>query len=256
MTLLKDDTELQAGSLAFEAVLNPAPRSPELVVAAAAVFNRGGALMTRLAKDAGVDVACPIAVWLAQSAGRPFLPRRAALRFEVHQFFTRWGTWNRNEFDRYFRFGGHNLHPGHPWENHEFRSEPTSRYTSVHHNQNSEYATLTMARMLAGDPPALICASIGGPLLPLDAHDTLGYGSANEMFDAYQESERAHILGFFDYCRIRPGPKPGDLIKYLRDRDWILFARHFVAEPDHGPVDPERLSVAHGAVAKLLRERN
>jgi hypothetical protein len=255
MTLLKDDTELLAGNLAVDAVVQPTPRSPELVVAAAAVFNRSGALLTRLAKDAGIDVACPIAVWLVQSGGRSFVPRRAALRFEVQQFFARWGNWNRHEFDLYFRFGGHNLQTGHSWENQEFRSEPTTRFTSVHHNQNSEYATLTMARMLAGDPPALSCASLGGALLPVDAHNALGYETANEMFDAYQESERAHILGFFDYCQVRPGPKAGDLIKHMRANDWHLFARHYT-ESDRSPIDPERLSAAHTAAARLLRERS
>ncbi len=254
MTLLKDDTELLAGSLAVEAVVTPAPRSPELVLAAAAVFNRAGGLLARLAKDAGVDVACPIAVWLVQSGGRPFVPRRAALRFEVQQFFTRWGNWNRHEFDLYFRFGGHNLQTGHSWENQEFRSEPATRFTSVHHNQNSEYATLTMARMLAGDPPALSCASLGGPLLPVDAHYAIGYETPNAIFDAYQESERAHILGFFDYCRVRHAPKAGDLIKHLQVHDWSLFAKHYT-ESDRCPIDPERLSAAHAAVAKLLRER-
>jgi hypothetical protein len=104
------------------------------------------------------------------------------LRFEVQQFFARWGNWNHHEF---FRFGGHNLQTGHSWENQEFRSEPATRFTSVHHNQNSEYATLTMARMLARNPPALSCASLGGPLLPVDAHDALGYATPNEMFDAW-----------------------------------------------------------------------
>ena len=255
MTLLKDDSQLQDGSLAVDVMVDPPPRSPELMVAAAAVFNRIGALLARLAKESGMDVACPIAVWLVQSGGRAFVPRRAPLRFEVQHFFTRWGNWNRNEFDLHFRFGGHNLQTGHAWENQEFRSEPTARFTSVRHNQNSEYATLTMARMLAGDQPALSCANLGGSLLPLDSHAALGYDTACDMFDAYQESERAHILGFFDYCRIRPGPKAGDLIKHLQVRDWNLFAKHYT-ESDSFPLDPERLGAAHAAAARLLRERN
>jgi N-acetylmuramidase len=255
MTLLKDDAELLAETLPVEAMVYPPPRSPELVIAAAAVFNRSGSLLARLSKDAGIDIACPLAVWLVQSGGRAFLPRRAFLRFEVQEFFPRWGNWNRNEFDRHFKFGGHNLQSGPSYENHEFRSEPTARFTSVHHNQNSEYATLTMARMLAGDAPALCCASVGGPLLPLLHYELLGYESAVDMFDACQESERAHILGFFDYCRVKPGPRAGDLMKHMKALDWSLFAKHYTEE-DRSPIDPERLAEAQAAAAKLLSARH
>jgi hypothetical protein len=255
MTLLKDDTELLAGSLVADAPVQIAARSPELVTAAASVFNRSGALLSRLSKNAGIDVACPIAVWMVQSGGRPFVPRRAALRFEVQQFFAIWGNRVRHEFDLHFRFGGHNLQTGHSWEGHEFRSEPAGRYCSVHHNQNSEYAALTMARMLAGDAQALSCASLGGPLLPVDAHATLGYASALEMLVAYQKSERAHILGFFDYCQARLAPKAGDLIKHLRAHDWYLFAKHYT-ESDRCPIDAERLAAAHTAATNLLSEHS
>jgi N-acetylmuramidase len=253
MPLLKDDTELLAGGLANEPAVSIAPRSTPLMREAAAVFNRCGALLNRLAKSAGIDLACPIAVWVVQSGGRPFLARRAALRFEVQQLYAVWGNRVRHEFDDYFRFGGHNLQTGHSWENHEFRSDPDGGFRAVHHNQNTEYAALTMARMLAGDADGLNCASLGGPLLPVDAHEVLGYRTGAEMFVAFQKSERTQILGFFDYCNVLPAPKAGDLMKQLRAHDWHLFAKHF-QESNRSPIDAEQLVAAHTAATKVIRE--
>ena len=98
-----------------------------------------------------------------------------------------------------------------------------------------------MARMLAGDPPALSCASLGEPLLPVDAHEAMVYGTAVEMFEAYQVPERAQILGFFDCCPREAGQKAGDFIKHMRVHDWHLFAKHY-AESNRSPIDRERLS--------------
>ncbi len=253
MPLLKDDTELLAGSLASESAVSVGLRSAPLMREAAAVFNRSGAFLKLLAESAGIDLACPIAVWVIQSRGLPFLPSRAALRFEVQQLYTVWGNRDRHEFDNYFRFGGHNLQTGHSWENHEFRSDAEGMFRAVHHNQNTEYAALTMARMLAGDTDGLNCASVGGPLLPVDAHEALGYRSAAEMFVAFQKSERAQIVGFFDYCNVMPAPKAGDLMKQLRAHDWHLFAKHF-PEANRSPIDAEHLIAAHAAATKVLAE--
>ena len=38
------------------------------------------------------------------------------------------------------------------------------------------------------------------------------------MHHASQMSERAHVLGFLDFCRAKPAPKVADLIGYLKVR--------------------------------------
>ena len=47
------------------------------------------------------------------------------------------------------------------------------------------------------------------------------------MYTAFQESERFHVLGFFDFCSARPATKVGDLLRYLRSHDWLNFAKFY-----------------------------
>jgi hypothetical protein len=113
-----------------------------------------------------------------------------------------------------------------------------------------------MARMLAGDPPALKCASLGEPLLPVAACEALVYGTAVEMFEAYQGIRARSNPGILRLLPAwRPRPKADDFIKRMRVHVWHLFAKHD-AESNRSPIDPERLSAAHTAAARLLHERS
>jgi hypothetical protein len=47
------------------------------------------------------------------------------------------------------------------------------------------------------------------------------------MYNAFQRSERAHVLGFFDFCLHAPKPRPGDLMRYLHARQWQKFAMYY-----------------------------
>ena len=47
------------------------------------------------------------------------------------------------------------------------------------------------------------------------------------MFDAFQASENAHILGFFDFCARQPAPHIGGLITALQQGDFATFARFY-----------------------------
>ncbi len=142
------------------------------------------------------------------------------------------------------------MQAGRGWENQEYREDPAGQYRGVHHNQNSEYAVLTMARTLAGEGPALLAACVGGCLLNMAEFPWVGYQSPVEMFDSFQESERGHVLGFFDYCSTKTAPKSGDLIRYLKVHDWDAFSRHYPA-PKQTPIDMERLQTGYVS-AKLL----
>ncbi len=220
---LKDDVDLMESDIAAEIVPGLGPRSPETAAVAARVYSRIGAMLNTLCKRHNVDLASVLTVWSTQSVSKMFVHGRAVLCLDLHLLFNNWGRRSREEFDAHFRFGGHNLQPGQPWENHEFRVSDTGRFVSVHHNQNSEYDALTLARLMAGDEVALRCACAGGPLLSLSAHLSLGYLTAMDMYNAFQESERAQVAGFFDYCRAKPAPRLGDLFVYLRSHDWIKF---------------------------------
>lgn len=253
MTFLKDDSALLTIDPAAEKTIPTGRRTIDPAAGAASVFNRLGGLMTRLCKEHDLEIASVIAVWVAQSGGRPFVPRRAQLYFEVRRFFDAWGSYHRHEFDAHLRFGGHNMQDGLFWENQEYREDTSGFFRSVHHNQNSEYAALTMARTLAGDSIALRAASLGGCLLSVSHFAWMGFENPSAMFEAFQESERAHLLGFFDYCVAKPAPKGGDLMRYLKARDWTLFANHF-ADDDQTPISVERLRSSYASAKLVTRQ--
>ena len=215
-------------------------RSPEDQRAIAAIYNRLGNLIGKVAAAQGVRPSHVMAVWVAQGGWRRFRSLRAPIRFNIHQFFDVWGKRCRTDFDLYFRFGGHNLQPGQPWDNHEYRPEGRGAFVSVHHNPNSEYESLMLARMLAGDEAALRCVNIGGPLIPIEDFALLGYESSAVMYHSMQESELAHVLTFFDLCRLKQAPKSGLLLHYLRIGDWLNFSRYY-DQPSELDASAERL---------------
>lgn len=256
MWFLKDDNDLMTAPLPGEPITPPtAPGGAIETATAAAVYERLGGLLEVLAKKTGVDIATVVGVWLVESGGRPFVPKHACLRFEVHHLYELWGKRNRQQFDAHFRFGGHNLQTGRAWENQEFRAEDTGAFSAVHHNQNSEYAALTLAQILAGDEVALSCASIGGAQILMASYSWLGYESARQMYDSFQESERSHLLGFFDFCRAKPAPHTGDLIHYLRGREWANFAK-FYNGPGQIHEYAQRVATYCEATAGLLAQQD
>ena len=53
-------------------------------------------------------------------------------------------------------------------------------------------------------------------------HATIGHETPRQMYDAFQADERAHVLGFFDYCLF--SQKKGMLLDALREGRWRDFA--------------------------------
>jgi hypothetical protein len=252
---LKDDSDLMATPLPGEPAAQAVVRGDNVAAAVTALYKRLGGLLEALASKTGVDAATVIAIWLVESGGRSFIAKRACIRFEVHQLFERWGKRNRQQFDAHFRFGGHNLQAGRPWENQEFRTEDPGAFSAVHHNQNSEYAALTLAQVLAGDEIALSCASIGGSQILIGSYSWLGYESARQMYDSFQESERSHVLGFFDFCHAKPAPRVGDLVRYLQGRDWLNLAK-FYNGPGQIQEYARRVEIYREAAAVLLGRKD
>ena len=227
MNFLKDDEELIALTPQSKKQLEIPIEAGMVQRSVLAVYNRLGGLMEVLAERVQLEPASMIAVWYVESSGLAFVPRRAVMRLEVHQLYDIWGKRNRTVFDSHFRFGGHNGQGGNPWENQEYRTQDTGGFHAVHHNQSSEYAAITLAQIIAGDETAFTCASIGGCQLMMNSFRTLGYESAKEMYTAFQTSENFHVLTFLDFCSWKSAPKSGDLLTYLRIRDWTNFAKYY-----------------------------
>jgi hypothetical protein len=228
----------------------------------ARAYNRLGGLLTLLATQARLEVPAILAVWQVESGGAPYVPGHAIIRFENHLFWRQWGHHDPERFDACFQFGGRPpmTDPGRcdaPFRCHRYRppatsTDPAPAWRPVHPaggSQDDEYAALRLAQNLAGDEPALTSISIGGPQILIANHARLGYDSAREMYDAFQASEAAHLLGFADFCE--HDGAGGVTLQRLRDHDWPGFARRYNGT---GQVTSyaTRLESAYGQASQLF----
>ncbi len=226
-TYFKDSPRLQSVPLPPSRPITVVPTWPSIRRMLASTYNRLGGLMQAVANEARIEVQAALGVWQVESGGRTHTVGRAIIRFENHLLYRLWGKNNQAIYNRHFQHGGHMGVPGSPWQNHKFRENTTEPLRSFHGNQDLEYRVLALATRLAGEEPALKSISIGGPQILTSNYSLIGYSSPREMSDAFQASERAHVLGFFDFCRHRAAPSKGDLLKYLRNYDWSSFARYY-----------------------------
>ena len=227
MSFFKDDPVLQHAPLVPTNPVTIQTSWPLAKRCIAATYNRLGGLMHALATKTGMKVEAGLAVWYIESSGRTHTPNQAILRFENHLFFNEWSANHTASFDQHFQFGGRAGIPGKSFRNHKFRANTSAPFLPVHTNQDSEYAALALATSLGGAEAADRSASIGGPQIVGSGFAMLGYASAKAMFAAFQASERAHVLGFFDFCAQKAAPHKGDLIHYAIAKDWKLFAKFY-----------------------------
>ena len=187
--------------------------------ALARVYNRLGGLLTRLSDMTRTSVPAALAVWYVESGGKNWMQGGMVIRFEVHKLFAHWGSQNADGFDRHFRFGGRGTTPGKAWENHAYRQDAAGAFRRCHvGSQSTEYEVLALAQHLPGDEPALLSISMGGPQIMGFNFAKIGYGSVKAMHDAFQRDERAHVLGFYDFCSTRRA------LPAMAAEDWLRFA--------------------------------
>jgi|GEM_PF-4281543 len=225
-TYYKDSPELQAVSLRPAAPININDAWPQERRAMAATYNRIGGLIDGCASALDIETPVVLAVWQVESRGREHTPNRAIIRFENQVLFDKWGEGNQATYDQYFQHGTRPPATGDQcterWLCHQFRDDSSGAFISPHESQKREYEALTLATRLAGEGIALQCISIGGPQILGSQYRLIGYQTPREMYNAFQESERAHVLGFFDYIQYKKSG--GALINSIRNHDWIAFA--------------------------------
>jgi hypothetical protein len=177
--------------------------------------------MEELAEESGIDVSAILAVWKVESGGREHVPQRAVIRFENHKLYSYWGQYHEELYDKHFQHGGHRGVPGEAWKNHSYREDAGKAFHPCHQGQEGEYQVLNLAVRLAGEDVAYRCISMGGPQIMGSNYQILGYSSPKDMYEAFQQDERAHVLGFFDFCRANK------LVRFLKTQDWWDFARGY-----------------------------
>src|SRR6185437_10137837 len=109
------------------------------------------------------------------------------IRFENHIFFDEWGAQSPEVFARYFLFG-----PDARWQGHLWRPSSTEAWREFHGDQQSEWRVFELACGL-DDTAAKRAISMGAPQIMGFNYGAIGYGSVQEMFDAFSRSERAQL---------------------------------------------------------------
>ncbi len=225
----KDDPKLAAVALAPPQPLAIDDAWPSGKAAIARAFNRLGGLMYAIHEQTGIPIPAVLAVWKVESGGAAHTSGKAIIRFENHLLYNRWGREHVAAYDASFQHGGHAGVGGSSWKNHRFRADPSAAWQTFHGEQSREYEVLAFARQLVGDADALSCISIGGPQILISNRRLIGYESERAMYDAFQADERAHVLGFFDYCQYATGyiHRRRELLRDLRALRWVEFARGY-----------------------------
>lgn len=225
----KDDPRLSHATLQPQNLIAIRQGWPANRVRLGDLYNRLGGLMNAVSQITNIPIEYALAVFYVESGGRQHKQDRAVIRFENHHFFRYWGRFNAALYNQHFQHGGHAGIGGNSWQNHRFRETARDPFRSFHGNQDLEYRVLNLAIKLGnGDAePALSSISIGGPQILISAYRSLGYETAQAMHDAFQASEGAHVLGFFDFCKNVKAPEPGALIRYLRTGDIRAFTKYY-----------------------------
>lgn len=207
-------------ALPVEEQISVDPGAPWLERLVAGAWNRTGGLLKSLAPRYGIDPAVAVAVLAVESGARGFGPDgRMIIRFENHIFWNYWGKKNRDLFDRHFRF-----HPGTPWLGHEFRKKSSGNgWIEMHvRSQDVEWMVYENAARF-NRTAARMSISMGGPQIMGFNYRSIGFSSVHEMFDAFSESEREQILGFFNF--VQGSSQPSSRLRALREKDFQEFAR-------------------------------
>jgi len=241
-------SDLQSAPAAANQPLTLNPSWSPSQRALAATYNRLGGLLGSLAKRVNIPIAPTLAVWYVESGGAAFVPNQAIIRFEIGRLLTAWGNTNAANFDAHFQCGGRNGISGDSWKNHAFCAAGSGGpFVPAHRNQATEYAVFQLASQLAGQEVAVRCISIGGCQIMVSNFPMLGYASGVDMYNTFQLSENAHVLGFFDFCA-RQG---GGLFGFLQQPDFSSFALHYNGS-GQVPVYAARLQSAVSDVNVIL----
>lgn len=191
-------------------------------------WNRFGALLEELERDAGIPSALALAIWYKESGSLTHTPGRMVIRFEAHKFHDLWrseGTaYSDARFDDHFRYCGRGIAVGDVtpcgtceataggspkrWTCQQVRhpappggSEADRAWTCVSNGvgQAERYRILDLAIDLGGDTAAKKSISMGGPQIMGFNHESVGYPTVQGMYDAFQDAERWQVLGLIDF---------------------------------------------------------
>lgn len=154
----------------------------------AKLYNEKGPFIAQQAANLGIEPAVAAAVLVAESSGTGYGENgQLKIRFETHIF-------------------------------EDYTNKTVS---NSHRNQAAEYDAFERAKAI-DETAAYKSISMGAAQIMGFNAESVGYGNAKEMFEAFQASETKQLMGLFEFVRVRPV-----LVKAARDKDWETFARHY-----------------------------
>ncbi len=105
------------------------------------------------------------------------------------------------------------------FETHIFKKYTGETVANTHRGQAAEYDAFARAKAIDEDA-AYKSISMGAAQIMGFNAQSIGYESAQEMFEAMEASERIQLLGFFGFVAANP-----KLVKAAQSKDWATFAR-------------------------------
>lgn len=213
---LSFDAALRGTPLRARKPLPPAESGARQAVVS--TWNRYGGLLEPLSGTIGIQPACGVAVLCVESGGAAFLKGKMVIRFEVHVFNRLWGRAHQDAFNRHFRFDANKQ-----WLGHEI-SDGVAAFAPYHGKQDGEWRAFDLACTLDRHA-AIQSISMGAPQIMGFNFGALGYDSPEEMFDRFNEDERFHILGLFDFIKGAGGTSA--MVQALQQENYEAFATRY-----------------------------
>lgn len=159
----------------------------ELEKEMAAIYNTKGTLVKAEADRLGVEPAVGGAVLSVESDGSGHVGGRLTIRFEPAVF----------------------------------RRESGKSFSMRRGGQDGEYKALEAAIAIDEDAAYKSVSMGAGQIMGFNAQG-IGYGSAREMFDEFQRSQKAQLVGVFEFIRVTRV-----VLKAAKAKDWATFAKHY-----------------------------
>lgn len=168
-----------------------------------------------LAMVMGIDLKLVDAVFRAESGNRFYNEQgKVIIRTELHllkNYLT------DEQFHRHFRILGPRA-----WEGHEYRETPSSSWKKFHGGETgggqlAEYKVHEIAKGLHR-VGAFMSMSMGAAQILGSNYKTVGYASAEEMYNDFAQSEAAQVAAFYAFIsntEALPALKRGDLERFI-----------------------------------------
>ena len=190
----------------------------------AEITNQYGDVIFRRADELGVEPALAAAVLQVESNGRAMSKvegeDRAIIRFEVHIFRKQFTNDGKNK-DRLAKFNKHfQYNAKEQWKDHQWRESEGGSWVTPHASQTAEYKALEFAKTLDRGAAFASISSGMAQIMGFNAA-AAGYGSAEEMYNAFNANSSAQVEGFFEFVS---NYRSGKAVTALQGKDSKQFA--------------------------------